>query len=45
MTLTFELAIDVVKMNQRAKYVVQKLLSGRTDMQIHTPDWLLYLDP
>jgi len=42
MTLTFEFDLNIVTMNQYAKYIkdpfVQRLLSG------HTPDRLLYLD-
>jgi len=42
LTLTFELDLDTVKVNQRVKYlgqrlfIVQKLLSGHADAHTHT---------
>jgi len=50
MTLTFELDLDSIKMNQRMPniqvkgHVVQELWPARTHTQTHTPDRLLYLD-
>jgi len=49
-TLTFELGLDNVKVNEDAKYLGQRSLSSiaivRTHWktQTHTPDWQLYLD-
>jgi len=46
-TLTFKPDLDTVKINQRAKYLVERSLSstvivGHTD--VHTPDRLFYPD-
>jgi len=46
--LTFELDLDSVKMNQRAKFIGQKSFSSNVVVQTHgrthTTDRLFYLD-
>jgi len=50
MTLTFQLGLASVKLNQRAKCLHQKsfgrnlIVWTHRDTNTHTPDWLLYLD-
>ena len=50
MTLTFELDLDRVKMNQQAKYLRQTSFRSKVIVQrhrytdTHTPDPVIYLD-